>query len=413
MDLYTETKERSTREDSEAKARRTSAAKVLEDADAMTVVTNTTGSLGDKKEQTISGNATSSKDESDLLNSKRNTFESLEAHKIEKENPQLITKISTIPDPETKKLTTDAAQTALDYNTTLTRRQNLKANIDNNEVLIKQQLEEQQKAETPSKKKEIQAKIQSLYEAQESARIDYTNESATLDKLIETEIGASYVSQDLKDQYTTLYNKDPEAFLRTMKKSLEGLVEYNTQTSEVVLNEINDPLVTKDAMQNFEEQQRNMFDNKQFPESPIKADLFKTKTTPEQEFALNIMKNFQYNLKASFNTVGTEVVVDAGSDKLTNGKLTELVTYIADNQRGSSGVIKMSDFNTLTGESTRDPSGNEFNLLNYEKTPHFDGKDKDGNLIDTPEDDNNHSIDSIRYVLESELNKKSGKLTII
>ena len=40
-------------------------------------------------------------------------------------------------------------------------------------------------------------------------------------------------------------------------------------------------------------------------------------------------------------------------------------------------------------------------------------EDKDGNLLDTPEDDNNHTIDSIRYVLESELNKKSSKITIV
>jgi phage terminase large subunit len=40
-------------------------------------------------------------------------------------------------------------------------------------------------------------------------------------------------------------------------------------------------------------------------------------------------------------------------------------------------------------------------------------EDKDGNLLDVPEDDNNHSIDAIRYVLESELNKRSGKLTIV
>ena len=39
--------------------------------------------------------------------------------------------------------------------------------------------------------------------------------------------------------------------------------------------------------------------------------------------------------------------------------------------------------------------------------------DRDGNLIDTPEDDNNHAIDAIRYVLDMELNKKSGKITII
>jgi hypothetical protein len=35
-------------------------------------------------------------------------------------------------------------------------------------------------------------------------------------------------------------------------------------------------------------------------------------------------------------------------------------------------------------------------------------EDKDGNLLDTPEDDNNHTIDAIRYILESELNKKKG-----
>ena len=39
--------------------------------------------------------------------------------------------------------------------------------------------------------------------------------------------------------------------------------------------------------------------------------------------------------------------------------------------------------------------------------------DKDGKLLDVPEDDNNHTIDAIRYVLESELNKKSGKITIL
>jgi phage terminase large subunit len=40
-------------------------------------------------------------------------------------------------------------------------------------------------------------------------------------------------------------------------------------------------------------------------------------------------------------------------------------------------------------------------------------EDKDGFLLDVPEDDNNHMIDAIRYVLESELNKKSSKITIV
>ena len=40
-------------------------------------------------------------------------------------------------------------------------------------------------------------------------------------------------------------------------------------------------------------------------------------------------------------------------------------------------------------------------------------EDKDGNLLDTPEDDNNHTIDSIRYVLESTINKGNRKITVI
>ena len=40
-------------------------------------------------------------------------------------------------------------------------------------------------------------------------------------------------------------------------------------------------------------------------------------------------------------------------------------------------------------------------------------EDKDGNLLDTPEDDFNHTIDSIRYVLESTINKGNRKITII
>jgi len=57
-------------------------------------------------------------------------------------------------------------------------------------------------------------------------------------------------------------------------------------------------------------------------------------------------------------------------------------------------------------ESTSPNTIKEFQTYRFKE-------DKDGNLIDTPEDDNNHAIDAIRYILESELNKKSGKLTII
>ena len=39
--------------------------------------------------------------------------------------------------------------------------------------------------------------------------------------------------------------------------------------------------------------------------------------------------------------------------------------------------------------------------------------DKNGLLLDMPTDEYNHSIDAARYVLESELNKRSGKITII
>lgn len=57
-------------------------------------------------------------------------------------------------------------------------------------------------------------------------------------------------------------------------------------------------------------------------------------------------------------------------------------------------------------ESTSTNTIKEFQTYRFKE-------DKDGNLIDTPEDDNNHSVDAIRYVLESELNKKSGKLTVL
>jgi phage terminase large subunit len=57
-------------------------------------------------------------------------------------------------------------------------------------------------------------------------------------------------------------------------------------------------------------------------------------------------------------------------------------------------------------ESTSTNTIKEFQTYRFKE-------DKDGNLIDTPEDDNNHSVDAIRYILESELNKKSGKLTVL
>jgi len=48
----------------------------------------------------------------------------------------------------------------------------------------------------------------------------------------------------------------------------------------------------------------------------------------------------------------------------------------------------------------------EFSTYKYKE-------DKDGYLLDVPEDDNNHAIDAIRYVLESELIKRTGKITIL
>jgi phage terminase large subunit len=39
--------------------------------------------------------------------------------------------------------------------------------------------------------------------------------------------------------------------------------------------------------------------------------------------------------------------------------------------------------------------------------------DKDGNLLDVPEDNYNHSIDAIRYVLESTIANKPKKFVVI
>ena len=52
------------------------------------------------------------------------------------------------------------------------------------------------------------------------------------------------------------------------------------------------------------------------------------------------------------------------------------------------------------------------NILNEFGSYQF-REDKDGNLLDTPEDANNHIIDSIRYVLESTINKGNRKITVI
>ena len=39
--------------------------------------------------------------------------------------------------------------------------------------------------------------------------------------------------------------------------------------------------------------------------------------------------------------------------------------------------------------------------------------DKDGKLLDSPVDDMNHTIDSVRYVLESTLNKRQGNYRVL
>jgi phage terminase large subunit len=39
--------------------------------------------------------------------------------------------------------------------------------------------------------------------------------------------------------------------------------------------------------------------------------------------------------------------------------------------------------------------------------------DKDGKLLDVPHDADNHTIDSVRYVLESTLNKHQGRYRVL
>lgn len=51
--------------------------------------------------------------------------------------------------------------------------------------------------------------------------------------------------------------------------------------------------------------------------------------------------------------------------------------------------------------------------IQYEFGSYKFKEDKDGNLLDAPEDDNNHTIDAIRYILESTINKPKRKVTIL
>jgi len=56
---------------------------------------------------------------------------------------------------------------------------------------------------------------------------------------------------------------------------------------------------------------------------------------------------------------------------------------------------------------------NDSKNIQYEFGSYKWKQDKNGVLLDTPNDEFNHSIDAVRYILESELNKRSGKITIV
>lgn len=402
VDLRSVSQDREIQEDTEGKKAVTAK---LEKLKTMTVVTNTSESRGAAEEQTTTGGATSSLDENAKFNNNRETFESLQAHTVEKDDPTLHARIQTIADPAIRKITEESAQASIDLSMFLTRRGNHIKNIDDTEVLIKEQLAEQQKATTDAKKAEIQAKIVALQKTKDAAETSYTNESAILDNIIEAELTASYIPTSARDTYKTLYEKSPEALLDHLLSNKESTIgQTNTQLREGYLT----PETQAQLMNTYYEEhsdgqrqspQREAYWDKtlkQIEDSKKGPTYEKDTVYTGDEFARNISKKYRWVAKASFNTVGTEVVIDDGSNNLTDGKLKELTTYIANNQRGSSDIVKYSKFNTLTGEATTDPSGNEFNLANYETDPHFAGSDADGNLV-------------FRYILKADYDVSTGK----
>jgi hypothetical protein len=155
-----------------------------------------------------------------------------------------------------------------------------------------------------------------------------------------------------------------------------GLTSENQTLSNIIESTTNDPEIKK----LWEESGKSVIPFIQKINTAASNYIAFEMETPENkkltEYGTRIMGAYRQNLAVNQYAIGQEISFTEGADKFMNGKFSEAITYIKDNQRGASTVSR-ADFNVKTGK-TKLVDNNNFDLAAYEPTPHYVGLDQNG-----------------------------------
>ena len=374
--------------DTAGQAKANDALKLLKEID---IATNITGITSDKT-KIISGTSTATTDENIAHNNAVNAFEQIKN-----------TPTDSIPDiknykadyiaPEQQPEFNEVKNTSKDLFVTLGRMREFNKGIGEKENEITLKKEELVKANSTEEKAKLSAELDLLYQDKEEKRIALTDDTRTLDNILDAEINADYITPELRKLYEKEYSTDPAKFLETLRAHANDYLKVGSEVQRV------DEEGRRQRIQEFEvannvsltaEQKDAMFP-RTMPD--VKAP---TKDAYTQ-LANNVMKAYKWNLSVqATSAVGEEVIMTKGFDTFAGGASEEIKQYVLQNQRGASDVKKVN-FNILTGES-KETGENEFTLANYNTEPHYDGVDRDGNVI-------------LRYVRQEQFdpNTQTGK----
>jgi hypothetical protein len=375
-------------QDASGKAKADEAIKLLKEID---IATNLTGITSDKT-KIISGTSTATTDENIAHNNAVNAFEQIKN-----------TPVDSIPDiqnykgdyivPEQRGEFNEVKDTSKDLYVTLNRMGDFSKGIADQEAKITLKKEELAKANNTEEKTKLSEELNLLYQDKEEKRIALTDDTRTLDNILDAEMNADYITPELRGLYEELYASNPAKFFETLRAHTNNYLKTGSEIQRV------DEEGRRQRIQEFEvannvsltEEQKNTMFPKTMPD--VKAP---TKDAYTQ-LANNVMKAYKWNLSVqATSAVGEEVIMTKGFDVFAKGSSEEIKKYVLENQRGASDVKKVN-FNVLTGES-KETGENEFSLANYNAEPHYDGVDKEGNVI-------------LRYVRQEQFdpNTQTGK----
>lgn len=348
-------------------------AKKVKEVGAITM--NVTATQGDAKTIVGSGQATST--ESALINNKKNAYEMIKAIPVDKtpglENIPTTLTAAQLGGEDNKKEFDSLLSTSRDLFVVQNRMWQMNRTDEKIDAEIKSKKDELQKASNQDVKDGLTEELNQLYLDKQELRIARTDDTKTLDLIIENTIKDA--PKEVKDLYDKTYKKDAYSFLETLRTAVNNhakRVTVQKAQSDQLQEELNNnPALVRDQLGELQIVVPKI-------EDPT-GNTLKAKD-PLTSFAMKVMDSYVENIKSSYLTLGVEVTIDEKANAITDDAFKRTIEYAKSNQRGSSEVKKVS-FNNFTGETKEDSKGNNYNLAFYEETPHYAGVDQNGSVI--------------------------------